>query len=140
MRYLKQAKFGVVGALAMLMSVAPGVAQQANKLGEALFMDSCAACHGTDGASHGEFAEMLTVRPSDLTLIAKNNNGVFPYLDVFHIVDGRAIVRAHGSAMPIWGQTFAPESVEDSNPYGRELIVRAKITALVDYVESLQKM
>ena len=33
----------------------------------------------------------------DLTTIAAENDGVFPLLDVFQIVDGRSVVGAHGS-------------------------------------------
>lgn len=113
---------------------------QDNSVGEAAFSVACAACHGTNGQGGGEFADVLTVKPPDLTTISDRNNGVFPYLKVFQIVDGRTTVRAHGtSVMPIWGDYFSREAEGSSGGFGTELLVRARIVALVDYVESLQK-
>lgn len=113
---------------------------QDNVIGQEAYQASCAVCHGTTGQGDGEFADILAVKPANLTLLSANNNGVFPYLDVFHSVDGRMTIRAHGSAvMPIWGDYFGRQVEGVSGPYGAELLIRAQIVALVDYVESLQK-
>ena len=115
-------------------------AQDANVVGEEAFRVSCAVCHGSTGDGSGEFADVLTVRPSDLTKLSANNNGEFPYLGVFQTVDGRTTNRAHGtSVMPIWGDYFKRQVETSAGPFGAELITRARIVALVDYVESLQK-
>lgn len=124
---------------ASLGATGPALAQD-NGLGSELFETSCAICHGTDGRGHGEFGDVLTVAPPDLTLLSENNDGVFPYLRVFQTVDGRTQIRAHGVSMPIWGDVFARELGETGGPYGQELIIRARMMALVDYVESLQAM
>ncbi|MBI4920523.1 MAG: c-type cytochrome [Devosia nanyangense] len=116
-----------------------GMAQD-NTVGAEAFRTSCAVCHGLGGAGDGELAAVLTVKPPNLTLLSANNNGVFPYLDVFHTVDGRTSLRAHGtSAMPIWGDYFERMAGEVAGPFGTELLVRAQIVALVDYVQTLQK-
>lgn len=129
----------IVGALTVMSLATPGMAQD-NKLGADTFRVACAVCHGSSGQGDGEFASVLTVRPPDLTRLSAGNDGVFPYLRVFQTVDGRASVRAHGtSVMPIWGDTFTREIGETAGPFGSELLVRARIVALVDYVESLQR-
>ena len=116
----------------------PGMAQD-NTVGEAAYAAACAVCHGSSGQGGGEFADILTIKPPDLTTISARNDGQFPYLKVFQIVDGRTTLRAHGtSVMPIWGDYFSREVEGSSGGYGSELLVRARIVALVDYIESLQ--
>lgn len=131
----------LVAAIVGLASASPSIAQDVtNPVGEEAFRVSCAVCHGTTGQGDGEFADVLLVRPSNLTTLSANNDGVFPYLEVFQTVDGRATLRAHGtSLMPIWGDYFKRQGGEIAGPYGSELLTRARIVALVDYVESLQK-
>jgi mono/diheme cytochrome c family protein len=127
---------------ALVMAIAaPATAQEiTNPIGEDAYRVSCAVCHGSSGQGDGEFADVLTVKPPDLTTLSAQNNGVFPYLKVFQIVDGRANIRAHGTpVMPIWGDTFKRDIGESAGPFGAELLIRARITALVDYVETLQK-
>ncbi len=70
----------------------------------------------------------------DLTQIAAMNGGVFPTLRIRRTVDGRD-VKAHGdSDMPIWGTAF--KSTKDG--YSEES-VRARIEAVVRYLEAIQK-
>lgn len=124
---------------AVLGLASPGLAQD-NTVGQAGFQTACAVCHGSSGQGDGEFADVLTVRPPDLTTLSARNDGVFPYLRVFQVVDGRTTIRAHGTpVMPIWGDHFTREIGESAGKFGTELLVRARIVALVDYVESLQK-
>ena len=136
------ARFSAVaaGIAIVLASGTPALAQD-NALGEEAYRVSCAVCHGSDGQGGGEFADVLKVAPPDLTrLTANTSDKVFPYLYVFETVDGRASIRAHGTAeMPIWGDTFRQRIGETAGPFGAELIIRAKIVALVDYVESIQR-
>jgi mono/diheme cytochrome c family protein len=129
----------LVSALLILATTSAGYGQE-NKIGADAFATACAVCHGSDAKGGGEFASVLTVKPPDLTTLKARNDGIYPYLDVFHIVDGRATLRAHGtSAMPIWGDTFKQEIGDLAGPFGSELLVRARITALVDYLESIQQ-
>lgn len=127
------------GILAGLCLVTPVVAQE-NSVGPEAFRVACAVCHGMDGRGGGEFADVLTVRPPDLTKLSQKNDGVFPYLRVFQTIDGRASIRAHGTpVMPIWGDTFTKEIGRAAGPFGTELLVRARIVALVDYIETIQQ-
>ena len=120
----------------------PAVAQVQiiNVVGEEAYLAACAVCHGSTGQGDGEFADVLNVRPTDLTTLSAGNGGVFPYMEVFRAVDGREAVRAHGSSvMPIWGDYFKRQVGDVPGPFSAELLARTRITALVDYIEALQK-
>ena len=130
----------VAVAVVVGLGMSSPVMAQSNMVGEAAFAEACAVCHGSDGQGGGEFADVLTIKPPDLTTISMRNDGQFPYLTVFQIVDGRTTLRAHGSSvMPIWGDYFSREVEGGPEGYGTELMVRARIVALVDYIETLQK-
>src|SRR5579864_3503364 len=58
-------------------------------VGKMEYQSSCAACHGIDAKGNGPVSKDLKTRPTDLTVLAKNNNGVFPYNAVYEIIDGR---------------------------------------------------
>ena len=73
-------------------------------------------------------------RPANLTEIAKRNNGVFPTEMVHQIIDGRRPVRGHGGPdMPVWGDSF-----RRSQEGGDEKTVGERISAIVNYLESIQ--
>ncbi len=134
---MKVAPFAIAASLALALT--GSVSAQDDQLGEDLYAASCGVCHGSAGLGDGEFAQYLTVRPSNLAILTSENDGVFPYLDIFQIVDGRTGVRGHGATdMPIWGAVFQREMEPIGQEYGAELLVRARIVALVDYIESLQ--
>ena len=73
--------------------------------GQANFMANCAPCHGADGRGTGPRSTNLSIKPADLTLLAKGNNGVFDPGAIFQIIDGRQPgSRTHLSMdMPVWG-------------------------------------
>jgi mono/diheme cytochrome c family protein len=103
--------------------------------GSSLYRTYCASCHGTEAKGDGPIAEHLRVRPSDLTQISKRHEGKFPTEEMQKIVDGRQPVRGHGGGdMPVWGDAFK-NSIDRSD----DAAVRAKVAALVDYLESIQK-
>ena len=68
------------------------------------FMSKCATCHGADGKSDGPLSSKLTIKPPNLTILAKRNKGVFSQRAVYDAVDGRKATKSHRIAeMPIWG-------------------------------------
>jgi hypothetical protein len=90
------------------------------------------------------------VPPPDLTVLAKKNNGVFPFNSVYEIIDGRKTVVAHGTRdMPIWGDRYAPEPTRALIPrpsenilslfYDPETVVRMRILAVIDYLNRIQE-
>ena len=100
--------------------------------GSDLFYNNCASCHGTDGRGNGPLGQVLTVRPANLTIIAKNTGGKFPADKIYQLIDGRnPAVRGHGGPdMPVWGDVFAAR--------GSTASVKNRINALVKYIETLQ--
>ncbi len=126
-------------AFATLVGVAAtGVAAQ-DVIGEQEFMIACAGCHGTAGqGGDGPLAEFLTIEVPSLTGLSAANDGEFPYLDVFMIVDGRTGVRGHGGAMPVWGDRYNAE-VQELGSHASELITRGRVGVLVDYLASIQE-
>ncbi len=102
--------------------------------GDSLFKTYCASCHGPSAKGDGPLADHLRIRPPDLTLFAKRNAGKFATDKVERIIDGRAPVKGHGgSDMPVWGDAFKRSSEGYS-----EAAVKARIKALVEYLEGLQ--
>jgi mono/diheme cytochrome c family protein len=101
--------------------------------GRMLFMTYCSTCHGTTGRGDGPSAEEYRHRPADLTQFAKQNGGVFNDARLHRIIDGRT-VKAHGTMeMPVWGDAFKWRLGLD------EGAIRARIEAIVRYVESIQE-
>ena len=135
----KLARIVLACGAACVFPFAAAHAQDAATVGKQVYSEACAVCHGANGHGDGEFAQYLNVKPSDLTVLAKNNHGVFPFLEVYHVVDGRTGVRGHGGGdMPIWGNVFSRELGETGSIYGSVLYTRAKVISVVDYVQSLQ--
>jgi hypothetical protein len=84
------------------------------------------------------------VAPADLTVLAKKNNGVFPFGAVYEAIDGRKAVMAHGPRdMPIWGMQYSQSQIEQSvrrySSLDPEALVRARILAIIDYLNRIQE-
>jgi hypothetical protein len=117
--------------------------------GKLEFQSSCATCHGIDGKGKGPLSEQLRVAPTDLTVLAKKNNGVFPVNAVYETIYGIKRIVAHGPPdMPIWGYRYfarntAPGS-KKSDHYVElstdpDAIARTRMLAVVDYLNRIQQ-
>lgn len=109
------------------------------------YKSSCATCHGLSGKGDGPMAARLKERPTDLTRLARDNGGVFPTQHIYEVIDGRKEIGAHGTReMPVWGTHYLDETsfqyryTESMGPAAYEALVRARIMALVDYLNRLQ--
>jgi mono/diheme cytochrome c family protein len=130
---------GAILALGWLLSPDPSMAQK-KLVGSEEFQVSCAVCHGLDGRGDGVMAEHLITKPSDLTQLARKNDGRFPFLRVFQMIDGRQEIALHGTrAMPIWGDRYNAEAALRYGPYNTETMVRGRILELVQYLEAIQQ-
>jgi len=102
--------------------------------GRDIYMDRCSACHGEDGKGNGPAVGALRITPSDLTVLARKNNGSFPEERVKYIIGGWANLIAHGSReMPIWGDLFLPKKPADQQIAGE------RFRSLVSYLISIQQ-
>lgn len=108
-------------------------------VGARLYQESCSGCHGATGKGGGELSQLLNVQTPALTGLTAANDGVFPMLDVIHIIDGRSGVRAHGGPMPIFGSLYTASSVTAGTDYGSVIEVRGRILSLAMYLESIQE-
>jgi hypothetical protein len=87
----------------------------------------------------GEVSRYLNVPVPSLTTLAKRNDGVFPMLNVIHVIDGRSGLGPHGTMMPVWGTRFRATSVDEAGIYGAEVVVRGRILSIATYLESIQE-
>ena len=141
---MKQAKWGRALLAAAVMAVT-GTAIAAEVVGvdfgKREYEQKCASCHGLTGKGDGYYKPYLSVAPTNLSVITKKNNGVFPVDYVVQSIDGRGAVKAHGPReMPIWGREYALTAGEyyGDAPYDANAFVRARILALIDYLNRLQ--
>jgi mono/diheme cytochrome c family protein len=100
--------------------------------GQQMFHEYCAACHGNEGNGQGPARSALTVKPADLTHLAKRHGGKFPYYYFYGVLQFGVYVPAHGSSdMPAWAPLF--RSLDE-----REGLVTQRMHNLAVYVSSLQ--
>ena len=112
----------IVSATGSALDVDPGKLE---------YMVACAGCHGERGKGQCPFSELLKMDTPILTGRAAANDGDFPYLEAFMIVDGRSGLRGHGGAMPIWGDRYSDSAQEVFGVYGAEVVTRGRIAVLV---------
>jgi len=120
-------------------------------VGRIEFQSSCASCHGADGKGNGPVSELLKVSPPDLTVLARNHEGVFPTDAVYDMIYGLKTSPAHGTReMPIWGYRFNPVmnlphivdptyDALDPSRETREVVVRTRILSVIDYLNHIQE-
>ncbi len=110
--------------------------------GEAEFQARCAACHGMGGQGDGPVAGLMERAPRDLTLLAKENGGQFPFSETYQAIDGRREIVGHGTAeMPIWGDYFtaAAAPLAGRPNVSPEQVVQGRILSLVYYIQTIQR-
>lgn len=131
--------------------------------GRSEYQAQCGSCHGIDGKGNGPISSELKSSPTDLTLLAKKNNGVFPISVVYEVIDGRKEIKAHGvREMPVWGYRYTPTPNKAAAPFDPkaavapldpkakapiqfadtnfdpELVVRNRVLVIVDYLNRIQ--
>ena len=111
----------------------------AEVVGEQEYMVACSGCHGESGMGDGPLAGLLNVETPNLTtLAAEKGDGKFPFEWVLWMVDGRKIIRAHGSTMPIWGERYQTSAMSQRGETA-EMVARGRMLSLVYYLESIQQ-
>ena len=130
-----------VGAM-LIGSCAAAFAADKLDIGKMQYDSACAVCHGPSGKGDGPLRSQLVSQMPDLTVLARNNNGVFPFDRVYQIIDGRQEIKAHGPReMPVWGRGFNMQSsifFENYPPYDTESNARSRMLALTEYLYRLQ--
>jgi len=143
------AMLGVAVVLTLFLASSAAQAED-DTIGSDEYRTSCLSCHGVGGRGDGPLAKFLTVKPTDLTALAKNNGGqypnlkagAYPFLRVYQVIDGRATVEVHGDrAMPIWGNRYLADQPGGFGPFAGEYekVIRGRILELVYYLQSIQQ-
>jgi len=101
--------------------------------GKAMYGSYCTPCHGVDGKGKGPISPSLKRTPSDLTLLSKNNGGVYPKAHVVGVLEHGTSASGHDQAgMPEWASTLG--KMDQNN----KLDVPLRISNLAKYLETLQ--
>ena len=109
--------------------------------GKMEFEAKCASCHGPMGKGDGPAKPFLTRSPPDLSILAKANNGILPVAKMYDVITGGKDLPVHGSRdMPVWGTSYRIQAGEHyvDVPYDPEAYVRARVLALIEYINRLQ--
>lgn len=129
------------GCLALALQIGLlGSARAQDTAGKKDFDKFCAGCHGTNAKGKGPYFQTLGgTPPPDLTVLAKENNGVFPYKKVEDTIDGTKTFPSHRRFdMPFWGVEFQ-NSTTIIPTKADKARVHARIEALANYIASLQQ-
>jgi mono/diheme cytochrome c family protein len=136
---MKQSIVGVA-AVVVALTIASGTSYAQGKFdfGQREFSSSCASCHGVTGKGDGPMQGFLVKAPPNLTMLSKNNGGVFPYQFLWETIDGRAasvMPGSHGAReMPVWGDVYRSD---DQHP--QDWFARNRIASLIDYLSRIQE-
>ena len=126
----------VVGACT-LFAGASNVTAQTRKIspadGKGMYTSYCASCHGVNGKGNAKAASTLKKATPDLTMLSKNNNGVFPSDHVMGVIGHGTSTSGHDKpGMPVWGETLG--KIDQNNKLDTPL----RISNLSKYLETLQ--
>jgi mono/diheme cytochrome c family protein len=126
-------------ALLLLAPLALAACEPPAPSGAVFYAENCASCHGIRGRGDGPAAAGLSRAPSDLTLIAARNGGVFDRNAVMSAIDGFFRRSDPSHPMPEFGAAFdGPMVMAETGP-GRFTPAPATLVALADYLASLQR-
>lgn len=144
----------VMGLMVGILLTATAVAAQdqvAIDQGKALYLKYCSACHGESGKGDGVVSQLMQPKPPDLTMIAAENGGRFPFYETMLQISGRSATsedqdaslpgmpKAHGDpAMPVWGEIFSREELSKGSALDLHLQTTGKIMLITEYLQSIQ--
>jgi mono/diheme cytochrome c family protein len=101
--------------------------------GKAMYSSYCAPCHGVNGRGNGPLASSLKRTPPDLTMLSRNNGGVFPAENVIGVIGHGTSASSHDKAgMPDWAETLG--KIDQTNKLDTSL----RISNLSKYLGTLQ--
>lgn len=139
MKYILNILFIILLVMTASISIAKDTNDKDPIFGGIEFEQSCSVCHGFQGKGNGVMADSLKEKPSNLTTLSKRNNGHFPFITVYQVIEGSSRVGVHGSReMPIWGDRYRKES-EQYGADNKYLYTRGLILELIVYLISIQE-
>jgi mono/diheme cytochrome c family protein len=134
---MKARIFGLGLAFTVIFGLARAALASEATQGQQLYMQYCSSCHGKDGKGDGPVARQLKIKVPDLTVLKKNNKGIYPTHRVMSSMDGSRVVAGHGDPkMPVWGEVFRKES-EEAKYTGLTALLKER--AIAEYIATLQR-
>jgi len=133
----------VLATIALLLAVSFNAAQEKNvktvpikftdpSSAKEMYTEYCAVCHGTEAKGNGPAASEFKYAPTDLTTLARKNNGKFPEDQVYATLKF-SNAPAHGTLqMPIWVDLFHSVDTQSSG------IPQLRMRNLVEYIRGIQ--
>jgi len=113
-------------------SASRSIASTPAQRGKDSFRALCAECHGAQGKGDSPSAAGLTPRPTDLTMLARHNQGKFPAAHVKATIKGDEFHLGHDTPrMGTWGVYFSTVTSDQEQADER-------IADLVKFIETLQ--
>ena len=134
----------VLATIALLLAVSFNAAQEKNvktvpikftdpSSAKEMYTEYCAVCHGTEAKGNGPAASEFKYAPTDLTTLARKNNGKFPEDQVYATLKFGTNAPAHGTLqMPIWVDLFHSVDTQSSS------IPQLRMHNLVEYIRGIQ--
>lgn len=107
-------------------------------VGNVLYTENCASCHGVTGRGDGPSAGGSNTPPADLTQIAARRDGVWPMLEVMSIIDGYSQRTLPREDMPIVEDFLQGHMIDFDTGNGVATPTPANLIEIVDYLETLQ--
>lgn len=138
---MKKIKINIfISFIFLICSINIGTAEELKDIvGKKEFMAYCGSCHGSDGKGDGPIVNFIKRKPPNLTLLTKNNNGNFPFEQIWGVFDGSYVFAEHGtSEMPIWGYRFVQEA-QQNNESNISTKARAKALDIILYLQVIQE-
>lgn len=121
----------------LAMSGLGGCVDAPQTTGRAIFENNCVICHGDQGRGDGPYAAQLQFPPADLAVLAANNGGVFPAVDVMAKIYGYP-GGSHTMPMPEFGPLLEGPKVMWIDPDGNKIATPKVLVDLAEYLENLQ--
>ncbi len=126
-------------ACVLLLSTGSALAGDPSpEVGAGLFADHCASCHGAEATGGGPLAVTMGIAAPDLTGLAAAAGG-FPLVRVVEVIEGRAPVPGHGTAMPAFGPLMTGEDAVLDGPGGEPVRADLGILSLAAWLEGVQR-
>ena len=122
--------------LAVIMALAGCTTDEQVEPGQETYMSYCVTCHGSTAQGDGPLADDLPIRPANLTLLAAQNNGVFPYSEVMAQIYGYP---GQFHVMPEFGPLLVGPKVMWRDETGAVVETPRALLELAQYLETMQR-
>lgn len=140
---VRATRFAQAFAVAALAALADTMAARATAEAgrQRGYRNRCAVSHGASATGDGSYGAIIGPKLPDLTVLSRNNSGVFPVERIEETIDGSKMSKSHGTRdMPIWGDRYRIQAAKHclDVSYDNLAFVRAQILASIERLSTLQ--